>query len=372
MNFPTDFESIRRRLISFNVDRYAKTRNYLNGSVSYLSPYISRGFLSTRQVFQFLKEKDGLNWSACEKFIQELAWRDYFQQVFKHETERVFQDFKHPQPKADYSGIPEALLLAQTSIEAIDKGIKELKGSGYMHNHMRMYLAALICNVGAYHWSDPARWMYYHLIDGDIASNHLSWQWVAGSFSNKKYYANQSNINRFCSTNQKGSYLDLEYEEFDGMPIPDVLKKHTDLRLETDLNGIQSTDIGELEQTSSLIYNYYNLDPLWHPEEEFQRILLIEPSFFQTYPVHSSCIDFMIGLADNIPDLKIIIGEFDALKRVLGSVEIRYKEHPLNTHYIGTQEERYWLSPVEGYFPSFFKFWNKAQKGLRREFSQGN
>ena len=35
--------------------------------------------------------------------------------------------------------------------------------------------------------------MYYHLLDGDWASNALSWQWVAGSNASKKYYANQAN-----------------------------------------------------------------------------------------------------------------------------------------------------------------------------------
>jgi len=30
-----------------------------------------------------------------------------------------------------------------------------------------------------------------HLLDGDAASNVCSWQWVAGTFSSKKYFCNQ-------------------------------------------------------------------------------------------------------------------------------------------------------------------------------------
>mgnify|MGYP006195700273 CR=1 FL=1 len=60
-----------------------------------------------------------------------------------------------------------------------------------------MYLAAMVCNNAKSHWLTPARWMYYHLLDGDLASNALSWQWVAGTFSHKKYIANQQNINKY-------------------------------------------------------------------------------------------------------------------------------------------------------------------------------
>ena len=52
--------------------------------------------------------------------------------------------------------------------------------------------------------------MYYHLLDGDWASNALSWQWVAGSNANKKYYANQDNINKYFNSSQKQTFLDVD------------------------------------------------------------------------------------------------------------------------------------------------------------------
>jgi deoxyribodipyrimidine photo-lyase len=63
-----------------------------------------------------------------------------------------------------------------------------------------MYIASLACNVAQSQWRIPAKWMYYHLLDADWASNALSWQWVAGTNSNKKYFANQNNINKYCFT----------------------------------------------------------------------------------------------------------------------------------------------------------------------------
>ena len=113
-----------------------------------------------------------------------------------------------------------------------------------------------------------------------------------------------------------------------------------------------------------MVYNYYNLDPLWYKEEDVQRVLLIEPTIFESYPISQKCMDFVIDLSANIKDIKIFVGPFSDLKSRLKDVEIVFKEHPLNKHYQGVQEDREWLSSVNGYFPGFFKFWNKAKKEL--------
>ena len=71
-----------------------------------------------------------------------------------------------------------------------------------------MYIASIVCNIAKSHWKLPSKWFYYYLLDGDLASNNLSWQWVCGANSSKKYYANQENINKFCFTKQKNTFLD--------------------------------------------------------------------------------------------------------------------------------------------------------------------
>jgi len=83
-HFPTDYTSILQRIDAVDPVRYGKTRNYINGAVSYLSPYISRGVISTRQVYEAFVAK-GYSLYQMEKWVSELAWRDYFQQVWKHQ-----------------------------------------------------------------------------------------------------------------------------------------------------------------------------------------------------------------------------------------------------------------------------------------------
>ncbi len=359
--FPVDWNSIQDRIQAIDPIKYASTRNFENGALTLLGPYISRGVISTSSVFEYIKSLD-LQWKSTEKLIQELAWRDYWQQVWIAKQNQIESDLNFAQKDVLYSGVPNAIVEANTGIEAIDKAIDDFYKSGYLHNHMRMYIAAICCNIGKYHWSVPANWMYANLLDGDLASNHLSWQWVAGTFSNRKYVANQENINRFFNSTQRNTFLDVPYEAFNNLEVPNVLiQAYGD---KSEVHFPQSISLKDIDERKTLVYNYYNLDPLWHKDDDVQRILLIEPDVFERYPISQKCMDFAINLAANIKDIKIFVGSFSALQKQLHNAEIVFKEHPLNKNYQGVQEDREWMSSVNGYFPGFFKFWNKAKKEL--------
>ena len=304
----------------------------------------------------------GTPWNEIEKLVQELAWRDYWQQVWIAKGDAIQTDLKNPQQQISNFQIPQAVIDASTGVDAVDAAIEALYNTGYMHNHMRMYVASICCNVAKSHWLEPSRWLYANLLDGDVASNQLSWQWVAGAFSNKKYYANQDNINHFFSSSQKETFLDIDYSLFDKIEIPKTLCQTTPLEENSYFPEFKNSPL--LENDDSLIYNYYNLDPSWHREEKFQRILLLEPSIFKKHPVSSKCINFALGLSQNIPDIKIYIGEFEELLNQISSEKIHYREHPLNANYKGVEEPRDWLTSVNGYFPSFFSFWKKCKKEL--------
>lgn len=362
MKFPTDYASIQERINAIDPVGYGKTRNYLDGDVTHLSPYISRGVISTKQVLQSVLER-GFHPKKIEKFIQELAWRDYWQQVWVAKKDLINEDLKNEQTNVDHHEMVTAVNEASTGIEAIDAGIQDLYKTGYMHNHLRMYTAAITCNMGFAHWRSPAQWMYYHLFDGDWASNALSWQWVAGANANKKYLANQDNINKYCGTKQCGTFLDVPYETFDGMEVPNVLKPSKKLALSTPLP--ESKQLQLIEDVPILLYNWYNLDPEWKKTEDANRVLLLEPSVFKQYPISANSIAFCLQLARNIDNIQVFVGEFNDLIKHTGNQTIYFKEHPLNKHYQGVEEKRDWMFAVTGYFPSFFGFWNKCKKSLK-------
>ena len=70
--FETDYESILKKMDRIEPMQYGRTRNYVNGAVSYLSPYISRGVISTHQVLKSVLKK-GYKISEIESFIKELC-----------------------------------------------------------------------------------------------------------------------------------------------------------------------------------------------------------------------------------------------------------------------------------------------------------
>jgi deoxyribodipyrimidine photo-lyase len=118
-----------------------------------------------------------------------------------------------------------------------------------------MYTASLVCNIAKSHWYHPAQWMYYHLLDGDWASNACSWQWVAGANSSKKYYANQENINKYSYTNQVNTFLDTSYEMLETMEVPDSLVDTEKIEFQKVLPENSTIKIDSAMPT--YIYNYY-------------------------------------------------------------------------------------------------------------------
>jgi len=361
MNFPTKYHQIIERIDAINPIAYSKTRNYTDGAVTRLSPYISRGVISLPMIKNAILKKYNLYQS--EKLLQELAWREYWLRVWESKGDKIFTDLSKKESEVQTNEIPVSIMNANTGIKAIDKSIRELYETGYMHNHCRMYVASIVCNIAKTHWLTPSRWMYYHLLDGDLASNSLSWQWVAGTFSSKKYYCNQDNINKYCHTDQRQTFLDKSYDELPHSEIPLSLRNMLLLTLETKLPKLPLPLINRNYPT--LIYNSYNLDPLWYSGEKANRILLLEPSHFKKFPVNEKVLEFILALSTNIADIKIFVGEFQILANHTNNSKMIFKKHPTCNHYKGEAESYNYLFPeISGYFPSFFSYWKKCKKFL--------
>lgn len=362
LHFPTDYHLISERIEAIDAVTYGKTRNFLNGSVTYLSPYLARGVISLPMVKESILRNHSRYQS--EQLMKELAWREYFQRVWQHLGDKIFSDIKQSQSGTLHQQLPQVMLTPHTGIDAIDTAIKDLYQTGYMHNHARMYTAMICCNIAKANWQLPAKWMYYHLLDGDLASNMLSWQWVAGTFSHKKYYANQQNINTYLGTDQHNTFLDHSYENIAEQPVPDILLSTAEPALITSLPSKQKPLLNT--NIPLLLYNSYQLDPLWHTEENVNRVLVLEPSHFSKYPVSEKVLSFIIEIAEkNIPGIKVYVGEVHEIEDLNVFPAIYHKEHPTALHYPGIKEAREWMFPdVTGNYPGFFGFWKKCEKYL--------
>jgi len=221
MKLPDTFVPTRQaalaRLAAVRPSDYARSRNAIEGAVTGLSPYITHGLLKLPEVLAHVTARQTLE--VQHKFVFELGWRDYFRHVWAFRGEGIFQSLRDgPLPEAAYTSLlPADIRQAATGLPVIDAAVHTLYATGYLHNHARMWLASYVVHLRKVHWRVAADWLYGHLIDGDLASNHLSWQWVAGTGSSKPYLFNADNVARYApaSWHSPGSVIDQSYEALD-------------------------------------------------------------------------------------------------------------------------------------------------------------
>lgn len=215
--FEPTLAAARARIAAVRPSAYARTRNALDGAVTQLSPYITHGFVSLTEVLVGVAERNAID--VQHKFVFELGWRAYFRHVWHHRGGAILQSLHAgPLPDEAYArALPADIREARTGVPVIDEAVRTLYATGTLHNHARMWLASYVVHVRKVHWRAGADWLYGHLLDGDLASNHLSWQWVAGTGSHKPYLFNADNVARYAPAawHSPGSVVDTSYEALD-------------------------------------------------------------------------------------------------------------------------------------------------------------
>ena len=211
------------RLAAIDPVAYATTRNHVGGSVTKLSPWIRHGVLSLAEVRDAALARARVPEDAT-KLVSELGWRDYWRQVQAALGPAIACDIEPPAARRrggqPLDHMPDDVLAGATGLACIDAFVRQLHDTGWLHNHERMWLASWLVHTRGVRWQTGADWFMEHLLDADPASNHLSWQWVAGTFSAKPYIFNRENLETFtagshCSTCPVRGHCDVEgtYDE---------------------------------------------------------------------------------------------------------------------------------------------------------------
>jgi deoxyribodipyrimidine photo-lyase len=188
--------------------QYAARRNYDLGpgrhhAVSMLSPWIRHRLITEEEVVAAVLKRH--SYTAAEKFVQEVFWRTYWKGWLERRP-AVWQQYRAKTAAAidlidassDLRSRYEAAISGRTGIEAFDAWASELIGTGFLHNHARMWFASIWIFTLHLPWVLGADFFLRHLLDGDPASNTLSWRWVAGlQTRGKTYLARPNNIERY-------------------------------------------------------------------------------------------------------------------------------------------------------------------------------
>lgn len=184
-------------------DHYGHQRNFDRGSphphVSKLSPYISHRVITETEIAE--KVRSRYPYPEIQKFIQEVYWRTYWKGWLEMRPEvwDNYQSFLHSDPPSSSDNQKyHTAVSGQTGIDCFDHWVTELKATGYLHNHARMWFASIWIFTLELPWQWGAHFFYHHLLDADAASNTLSWRWVAGvQTKGKAYVASAENIKKY-------------------------------------------------------------------------------------------------------------------------------------------------------------------------------
>jgi len=169
------------------LDRYGEGRNRPDrDETSGLSPFLHHGELSPRQAWHAAgAHRDKLAERDLDTWLRELGWREFAHHVLYHfprtPTEPMYEKYAAFPWREDHAAMLAAWQQGRTGIPLVDAGMRQLWATGWMHNRVRMVVASLLVKNIRAPWQAGARWFWDTLVDADLASNTLGWQWSAGS-----------------------------------------------------------------------------------------------------------------------------------------------------------------------------------------------
>ena len=208
--FTSNISEAENKLISYLPNTgsyYERKRNYSidfetnKNTTSLLSPYIRYRAISEQNILKQVLEIHGP--IKAEKYIQEIFWRTYWKGWLEHRPEvytdyiieknKLYDEFKN---KKYYLNAVNA----NTNLSFFNNWVSDLKNNGYLHNHIRMWFSSIWIFTLKLPWQLGADFFMQNLLDGDTASNLLSWRWCAGiQTKGKNYIARKENIEKYSN-----------------------------------------------------------------------------------------------------------------------------------------------------------------------------
>lgn len=170
---------------------YRKTRGFpAKLGTSRLSPHLHFGEISHLQVWDAIQKSPIKNESSFA-FQKEIAWIEFAYYLLYHypsmpdeNFKKAYDDFKWHKDDVNLKKWQKG----NTGYPIVDAGMRELWGTGYMHNRVRMIVASFLTKHLLIDWREGEKWFWDTLIDADLAANSMNWQWVAGTGADAAQY----------------------------------------------------------------------------------------------------------------------------------------------------------------------------------------
>lgn len=185
----------QKRLQEFlgtSIHTYGDVRNRpgMDGS-SRLSPHFRFGTLSVRtavhEALAALNKGGRVSRADVLIWIDELVWREFFQQVlsaFPRVVKGPFRDVAVAPVRTaglERDWLFQAWCQGKTGFPIVDAGMRQLNQTGWMHNRVRMIVASFLIKDLRLDWQSGERYFMHQLLDADVAANNGNWQWCAAT-----------------------------------------------------------------------------------------------------------------------------------------------------------------------------------------------
>jgi deoxyribodipyrimidine photo-lyase len=212
-----------------DIEGYADDRDRPDKpSTSRLSPHLTHGEITPYQIWQAVREKKGIQGRDAEKFLKEVAWREFSWHLLFHNPDLASRNFNTGFDVFSWQGKIGDLKRWQqgrTGYPIVDAGMRQLWRTGWMHNRVRMVAASFLIKHLMTDWRKGEEWFWDTLVDADPANNAASWQWVAGSGADAAPYFRIFNpILQGEKFDPRGDYVRTFVEEVRNLPDRSVHK----------------------------------------------------------------------------------------------------------------------------------------------------
>ena len=180
-----------RRFAADSLAGYDRSRDLpgQEDGTSRLSAALKLGTLSVRDAARAALRRaaaDPRARTGAERFVRELAWRDYAAHLLHAHPDLLRRPLREPaavgaRPSADAQ--QERLqrwVDGRTGLPLVDAGMRQLLREGWMHNRVRMVVASVLAHQMGCDWRLGEEHFIRYLVDLDLASNDMGWQRAAG------------------------------------------------------------------------------------------------------------------------------------------------------------------------------------------------
>jgi deoxyribodipyrimidine photo-lyase len=162
------------------IKKYGDTRDFpgIKNGTSRLGVHLRFGTISIREVASIAN-------SLNTTYLNELIWREFYQMILWHYPKvGLGQAFKREFDKIEWRNNEDEFRKwcdGMTGYPIVDAGMRELNGTGFMHNRVRMVVASFLTKHLLIDWRWGEAYFAQRLLDYELASNNGGWQWAAGS-----------------------------------------------------------------------------------------------------------------------------------------------------------------------------------------------